>query len=44
MHVNGNYFLGNANNTPSNTRFPTYYILLIKIHIGPTKLCGSHIN
>jgi len=34
----------NASNTPSNTHFSTHSLLLVKIHMGPTKSCGSHMN
>jgi len=34
----------NASNTPSNTHFSTHSFWLVKIHMGPTKSCGSHIN
>jgi len=34
----------NASNTPSNTHFLTHYLWLVKIYMGSTKSCGSHIN
>jgi len=34
----------NASNTPSNTYFSTNSFWLVKIHMGPTKSCGSHMN
>jgi len=34
----------NASNTHSNTHFSTRSLWLVKIHMGPTKACGSHIN
>ena len=34
----------NVSNTHFNTCFPTHSLWLIKIHMGPTKFCGSHIN
>jgi len=37
------YFLRNATNTLFNTHFSTHSLWLIKIHIGPTKSCGSYI-
>ena len=38
------FFKRNASNTPSNTHFSTHSLWLVKIHMGPTKSCGSHIN
>jgi len=34
----------NASNTHSNTHFPKQSLWLVKIHMGPTKSCASHIN
>ena len=34
----------NASNTPFNTHFLTHSLWLVKIYMGPTKSCGSHIN
>jgi len=28
----------------ANTHFPIHSLWLVKIHMGPTKSCGSHIN
>jgi len=36
-------YLRNASNTHSNTHFSTHSLWLVKIHMGPTKSCGSHI-
>jgi len=33
----------NANNIPSNTHFLTHSLRFVKIHMGPTKSCGSHL-
>jgi len=30
-------------NTSSNTHFSTHSFWLVKIHMGPTKSCGSYI-
>jgi len=43
MHPSNNYTMRNANNTNFNTLL-TYSFWLVKIHTGPTKSCGSHIN
>ena len=37
-------YMRNASNTHSNTHFSTHSLWLVKIHMGPTKSCGSHIN
>ena len=36
--------LRNASNTSSNTHFSTHSLWLVKVYMGPTKSCGSHIN
>lgn len=33
-----------ANNTLFNKYFLTHSLLLVKIHIGPSKSCESHMN